>query len=104
MMHPEGGHIKVPIHETDISTKFNGICPFHGNCLEGMVTNTAIKERLRLDSVADAATLSDDHHVWDILAFYLGCLCSNLYLTTSVERIILGGGVFKRQVLLEKTR
>ena len=42
--------------------------------------------------------------MWDVVAHYLGILCSNLYLTTSVERIILGGGVPKRAVLIDKTR
>lgn len=104
MMHPEGGHVRVPIHAKDLNTGFKGVCPFHGNCLEGMVTNHAIKERLGLSTVADVADLPDDHEVWDTLAHYLGILCSNIYLTTSVERIILGGGVFKRAVLLAKTR
>ena len=104
MMHPEGGHVRVPLHDSDINLKFKGVCPFHGACLEGMVTNNAIKERLGLGSVAEAASLADDHPVWDILAHYLGIFCSNLYLTTSVERIILGGGVLKREVLLTKIR
>lgn len=104
MMHPEGGHVRVPIHERDLSTGFKGVCPFHGNCLEGMATNNSIKERLELSSVAEVADLPDDHEVWDILSHYLGILCSNIYLTTSVERIILGGGVFKRSVLLDKCR
>lgn len=104
MMHPEGGHIRVPIHPSDIEAGFKGVCPFHGSCLEGLVSNNAIKERLGLSSVADVAALPDDHGVWDTLAHYLGTLCSNIYLTLSVERIILGGGVFKRAVLLEKTR
>jgi fructokinase len=104
MMHPEGGHVRVPIHKADLASGFQGVCPFHGDCLEGMVTNNSIKERLGLSTVADVADLPDDHQVWDTLAHYLGILCSNIYLTTSVERIILGGGVFKRSVLLTKTR
>lgn len=94
----------MPIHKKDLEAGFKGICPFHGNCLEGMVTNNAIAKRLELAFVADVAYLPDDNYVWDVLAHYLGILCSNLYLTTSVERIILGGGVPKRAVLIEKTR
>lgn len=104
MMHPEGGHVRIPIHDKDLEMGFKGVCPFHGNCLEGMVTNNAIAKRLELSSVADVALLPDDHFVWDLIAFYIGILCSNLYLTTSVERIILGGGVPKRSVLIAKTR
>ena len=65
-----------------------------------MVTNNSIARRFELSSVADVAKLPNDHYVWDVIAHYLGILCSNLYLTTSVERIILGGGVAKRPVLI----
>jgi predicted NBD/HSP70 family sugar kinase len=65
-----------------------------------MVTNNSIARRLELSSVVDVAKILDDHYVWDVIAHYLGILCSNLYLTTSVERIILGGGVAKRPVLI----
>ena len=55
MMHPEGGHVQVPIHDKDLEGGFKGVCPFHGNCLEGMVTNNAIAQRLELASVGDVA-------------------------------------------------
>ena len=32
---------------------FKGICPFHGDCVEGLTTNISIKERLGLSSVDD---------------------------------------------------
>ena len=51
LIHPEGGHIKVPIHEGD--KNFKGVCAFHGNCLEGLCTNVSIAERLGLASVDD---------------------------------------------------
>lgn len=51
LIHPEGGHVKVPIHAGD--KDFKGVCPFHGNCLEGLCTNVSIKERLGLASVDD---------------------------------------------------
>ena len=44
MMHPEGGHVRVPISPLE-QTKYNGfkgICPFHCDCLEGLCTNVAI--------------------------------------------------------------
>ena len=50
MMHPEGGHVRVPISPLEETAYggFSGVCPFHGNCLEGLCTNVAIKERLGL--------------------------------------------------------
>jgi len=83
---------------------FPGVCPFHGDCVEGLATNKAIVARLKLNSVKDLKDISDDHEVWDIVGGYLGTMCSNIFLTTSVEQIMLGGGVFNREILIEKTR
>ena len=52
----------------------------------------------------DIPSLPDEHEVWDIVGGYLGTMCSNIFLTTSVEKIVLGGGVFNREVLISKTR
>ena len=101
-LHPEGGHVFVPRDDRD--EKFKGVCPFHNDCVEGLTTNISIKERLGLSSVDDIPNLPDSHEVWDILGGYLGTMCSNIFLTTSVEKIMLGGGVFNRIVLLEKVR
>jgi fructokinase len=101
MMHPEGGHARVPLLASD---PFEGVCPFHGNCLEGLCTNVAIAKRLGLASVDDVPNLGDDHEIWNILGYYLGTFCANLYLAVSVERIIIGGGVMNRACLFDKIR
>jgi predicted NBD/HSP70 family sugar kinase len=46
----------------------------------------------------------DDHEVWDHSANALANLCVTLILITSVERIVLGGGVMKRSILFPKIR
>ena len=106
MMHPEGGHVRVPIdpREQTLYNGFTGVCPFHGDCIEGLVTNKAIKERLGLKDVDQAAQLTDDNPIWDVIGGYLGVFCSNLYLTVSVERIIIGGGICGRPVVMENIR
>ena len=106
LMHPEGGHVRVPISPLEQSeyAGFAGVCPFHGNCIEGLCTNVAIKERLGLADVAALADLSDDNTIWDLVGTYLGDFCANLFLTVSVERIIIGGGVCSRAVLMQKIR
>ena len=64
----------------------------------------SIRDRLGLSSVNDIPALSDEHEIWDILGGYLGTMCANIFLTTSVELIILGGGVLNRKILIEKAR
>jgi len=73
--------------------------------VEGLVSNVAIKERLKLKSVDDVKNLPDSHEVWDIVGYYLGTMCANLTLTVSVEKIVIGGGVMLRgEPLLAKIR
>lgn len=102
-LHPEGGHVFVPRDERE-PKEFKGVCPFHEGCVEGMCTNISIQKRLGLDSVEDVAKIEDSHEVWDIVGGYLGTMCSNIFLTTSCEMFMLGGGVFNRECLIDKTR
>ncbi len=96
--HPEIGHIGVPRHVEDIS--FAGICPFHGDCLEGLASGPAIFKRWQ-------ATLSDldqEHVAHDIEAFYLGQLAANIVLHHRPEKIIFGGGVSQTSGLIPRIR
>lgn len=96
-MHPEAGHARVAIMPGD---NFAGICPYHGNCLEGLIAGPALAARLGF--AADDAR--DDHPVWQVVGYYLGSLCMNLALHYSPARIILGGGVMARAHLLNIVR
>lgn len=93
--HPEGGHIKVGRYPGDT---FEGTCPFHGDCIEGLVSTGAIAARLKI-SRKELAELKDDHPVWDLVAFYLGSFCMTLLLVASPEKIVIGGGVLNRGIL-----
>jgi fructokinase len=95
-LHPEAGHMRVPRHGAD--TEFKGVCPFHGDCVEGLASAPAIKARWGVD----AAKLGDNHLAWDIEAHYLAHFAANLVLTTAVSRVIFGGGVMARAGLVEK--
>ena len=95
-LHPEAGHMRVPRHRHD--REFQGVCPFHGDCIEGLASAPAIKARWG----TDADSLPDDHEAWDIVAHYLAHLAANLILTTAVSRVIFGGGVMSRAGLVQR--
>lgn len=84
-LHPEMGHILLPTG----SDGFNGICPFHGNCLEGLVSGPAIEAR----AGKKAELIQEDDPVWDVVAETIAMGLVNYQMILSPERIILGGGV-----------
>src|SRR5258708_6297745 len=93
LMHPEIGHIHPRRHPLDAS--FQGVCPFHGDCLEGLASGPAILARCG----ADLSHLDAAHAQWEIQADYLGQLCAQLVLTLSPQRIVMGGGVMAQERL-----
>ncbi len=95
--HPEMGHIRLPKHPDD---PYEGHCPIHGDCLEGLACGPAISARWG----ADLSTLGGDHKGHDIIASYLGTFCSNLLLTYAPDTIVLGGGVSLTPGLIERVR
>lgn len=88
VMHPEVGHLRPRRHPED---EFAGTCPWHGDCIEGLACGPAIQARLG----APLDTLGPDHPFREILADYLGQLTASLLLVTSVDRIVMGGGVLR---------
>jgi len=87
LLHPEMGHILVRRHALDM--RFQGVCPFHGDCLEGLANGPAVLARTG-KPLSEAAP---DDPLWQIEADYLGQLCMALVLSHSPQRIILGGGL-----------
>jgi fructokinase len=98
LMHPEIGHILPRRHPLD--EKFTGICPFHGDCLEGLASGPAIVAR----SGSELSQIETAHAQWEIQADYLGQLCAQLVLTLSPQRIIMGGGVMAQERLFPGIR
>ena len=96
MMHPEAGHI--PVRRAPGDADFRGVCPFHGDCLEGLASGPAVQARWNhtLDRLGTAQQ--------DVIAYYLGQLCANLAMTLSCERVVMGGGVMRTAGLLELIR
>jgi fructokinase len=86
MLHPEGGHIRVPRSPGD---SFPGSCPFHGDCLEGIASGSAIAAR----TDGKGKDVPDDDPVWPFVIDAIAEGCATLFLTLASERIVLGGGV-----------
>lgn len=88
LTHPEMGHIRLKRREGD---DFAGACPFHGDCLEGLVAGPGVHARLgkTLSDVAEddagRAQVIDD----------LGQALASFVATLSPHRIVIGGGVAK---------
>ena len=85
-LHPEFGHLKVPRQPGD---DFAGICPFHGDCLEGLASGPAIATRWG----KPAHELPADHPAWNTQAWYLAHGILALLAIVSPSRVIVGGGV-----------
>ena len=98
LLHPEMGHILLPRHDNDID--FNGVCPFHGACFEGLASGPAIQARWG----HPADELNDDHEAWSLQAHYMAVGLWSLICTLSPRRLILGGGVMEQEHLLPAIR
>ena len=98
LSHPEMGHVKVHRHALD--GVFPGVCPFHGDCLEGMAAGPSVMKRLG-HPLSEAAP---DHPIWTILGDYIGQFCATLTLVASPQRIVLGGGVMGNAALFPVVR
>lgn len=94
--HPEFGHIRLARHPDDT---FDGACPFHGDCLEGLASAPAFTTRF-----GDPAGLPPDHKGWQMEAFYLAQACWSLSMSFRVERILLGGGLMLAPLLIDLVR
>lgn len=95
---PEMGHIMIPRdRERD---PFEGACPFHKDCFEGLASGPALEKRWG----QKAETLPPDHPAWELEAHYIALALANYITTLSPERIIVGGGVGGREDLFPLIR
>ena len=97
MLHPEAGHILLTQRQDDT---YEGTCPYHKTCLEGLAAGPAIEARWGRKAVE----LKDDARVWDLEAYYIAQAIVNYILILSPQMIILGGGVMHQLHLFPKIR
>lgn len=98
LSHPEMGHIRMPRHAEDLG--FGGICPYHGDCLEGLASGPAIIARWG----ASLSELGADHPGRRIIAWYLAQAMVTFQAVLEPARIVLGGGVTGTPGLLDMVR
>lgn len=89
-MHPEFGHIRVRRTPGD---KFPGICPFHGDCLEGLASGPALAAR----SGKPGESLGDTDPILDLAACEIAEALAIAILTLSPQRILIGDGVLAQR-------
>ncbi len=98
LLHPEMGHMRLP-HDWQ-ADPFKGVCPFHGDCFEGLAAGPAMNARWG----QPAETLPADHPGWKLEAHYIALAMSNFIVTISPQRIILGGGVMSNPIVFPAVR
>jgi fructokinase len=97
LSHPELGHMRIP-HDLE-RDPFQGSCPFHGDCFEGLASGEAMRARW-----GTSAQALDDEAAWELEADYLAHGLVNVICALSPELIVLGGGVSKRDGLITRVR
>jgi fructokinase len=98
LVHPEMGHIPLP-HDLSVDP-FPGVCPFHGDCFEGLASGPAINRRWSVPG----EKLAPEHPAWALEARYIAYALTDFIYTLSPQRIILGGGVMEQAHLFPVIR
>jgi fructokinase len=97
LLHPEFGHMRIP-HDRS-RDPFEGSCPYHGDCLEGLASGVAIMRRWgrRAEELTEPAA-------WEIEGEYLALALVNVICLMSPQRIVVGGGVARQPAVLPLAR
>ncbi|OFI49223.1 fructokinase [Floricoccus tropicus] len=95
MGHTEMGHTYLRRHPDDL--EFPGSCPFHGDCLEGLVAGPTFEARLGIKGENVPRT----DPVFDVLAYYLAQAVIQVTLITRPEKVVFGGSVVDEDLLVK---
>lgn len=88
LVHPEMGHILLPRLPGDT---FEGVCPYHGACWEGLCSGPALRKR----SGMPVEDIPPEHESWSIATHYIAHAVANIVCVLSPQRMIIGGSVRK---------
>lgn len=88
LVHPEMGHMLLPRVPGDT---FEGVCPYHGACWEGLCSGPALMRRTGMP----AEYLPPEHESWDMETQYIAYALANIVCVLSPRRVIIGGSVRK---------
>ncbi len=94
--HPEVGHSYPRRHPEDAA--FEGTCPHHGDCFEGLASGPAVIARWG----KSLSELPADHPGHAIIADYIAQACHMLFASVAVEEVVIGGGVALTPGLVER--
>jgi len=97
LTHPEMGHILIRQNPEDV---FEGNCPTHKNCFEGLVAGPSVQARYGVKG----HELPENHPIWGYLADYIGQALMTFNLILSPEIILIGGGVAQQEQLFPMIR
>jgi fructokinase len=98
LIHPEMGHMLM--RRDPEQDPFEGWCPYHGDCLEGLAAGPALDARWG----QRGETLPEDHPAWALEAEYIAQGLMNITLVLSPQRLILGGGVMHQSTIFPLVR
>ena len=94
------GHYYVAKHPMDVEKEFNGVCPFHRGCLEGLAAGPSLEARTGIRG----ENIELNSSVWDIQAYYIAQAAVNATVTFRPDVIVFGGGVMAQQHMLDRVR
>lgn len=84
LSHPEMGHVVVQRREDD---RFEGVCAYHGDCLEGMASGPALEARFGRDRSHPTEQIAD------LAGYYLAQGIRSIVYLLSPQMVVIGGGV-----------
>lgn len=98
LVHPEMGHIRL--HRDPARDPYEGWCPFHGDCFEGLASGPALEMRWG----QPGETLDPNHPGWELQSDYIAQALHMLICVLSPQRIVLGGGIMNQRQLFPMIR